>query len=150
MLGKHTATTRVGALLSLTGVHGMNWYRIKTSLVGLKRLATLPEEDKQACIDAYKFFQRMQAGEETKTEDETKAVADYYKVLNNMLSVFDRGEALHPATCSTRISGLVRESTLDRAICDHAGSSTSQDPAESLICWTWAVGEGASRTISRR
>ncbi|MBW2316806.1 MAG: class I SAM-dependent methyltransferase [Deltaproteobacteria bacterium] len=67
----------------------MNWYRIKTALIGLKRLATLPEEDKQACIDAYQFFQRMQAGEETETADETKAVADYYKVLNNMLSVFD-------------------------------------------------------------
>jgi sterol 24-C-methyltransferase len=67
----------------------VNWYRIKTAFIGLKRLAQLPEEDKQACIDAYKFFQRMQAGEETKTEDETKAVADYYKVLNNMLSIFD-------------------------------------------------------------
>ena len=66
----------------------MNWYRTKTALIGLKRLATLPEEDKQACIDAYKFFQRMQAGEKTETEDETRAVADYYKVLNNMLSVF--------------------------------------------------------------
>ena len=31
------------------------------------------------------FLQAM----ETKTEDETKAVAAYYKVLNNMLSVFD-------------------------------------------------------------
>ena len=31
----------------------------------------------------------MQDGEETETADETKAVADYYKVLNNMLSVFD-------------------------------------------------------------
>jgi sterol 24-C-methyltransferase len=31
----------------------------------------------------------MQNGEETKTEDETRAVAAYYKVLNNMLSVFD-------------------------------------------------------------
>ena len=67
----------------------MNWYRIKTSFVGLKRLATLSAEDKQGCIDAYKFFQRMQAGEETKTKDETQAVAAYYKVLNNMLSVFD-------------------------------------------------------------
>ena len=67
----------------------MNWYRIKTSLIGIKRLITLSDEDKQGCIDAYKFFQRMQNGEETKTEDETKAVADYYKVLNNMLSVFD-------------------------------------------------------------
>jgi len=71
------------------GVRKVDWYRIKTSLTGVKRLATLSEEDKQACIDAYKFFQRMQAGEETKTEDETKAVADYYKVLNNMLSIFD-------------------------------------------------------------
>jgi sterol 24-C-methyltransferase len=67
----------------------VDWYRIKTAFIGLKRLATLSQEDKQACIDAYKFFQRMQAGEETSTEDETKAVADYYKVLNNMLSVFD-------------------------------------------------------------
>jgi sterol 24-C-methyltransferase len=67
----------------------VNWYRIKTAFIGLKRLATLSEEDKQACIDAYKFFQRMQDGEKTETEDETKAVADYYKVLNNMLSVFD-------------------------------------------------------------
>ena len=66
-----------------------NWYRTKTSLNGMKRLATLPAEDKQACVDAYKFFQRMQNGEATKTEDETKAVAAYYKVLNNMLSVFD-------------------------------------------------------------
>ena len=66
-----------------------NWYRTKTSFTGIKRLATLPQEDKQACVDAYKFFQRMQDGEETKTEDETRAVAAYYKVLNNMLSVFD-------------------------------------------------------------
>jgi len=70
-------------------VHKVDWYRIKTAFIGLKRLATLPEEDKQACIDAYKFFQRMQAGEKTETEDETKAVADYYKVLNNLLSIFD-------------------------------------------------------------
>ncbi len=67
----------------------MNWYRIETAFIGLKRLATLPEEDKQACIAAYKFFQRMQAGERTDTEDETRAVAAYYKVLNNLLSVFD-------------------------------------------------------------
>ncbi len=67
----------------------MNWYRIKTSLIGIKRLMTLSDEDKQGCIDAFEFFQRMQNGEETKTEDETKAVAAYYKVLNNMLSVFD-------------------------------------------------------------
>jgi sterol 24-C-methyltransferase len=67
----------------------VNWYRIKTSLTGVKRLATLPREDKDACIDAYRFFQTMQDGEETETEDETRAVAAYYKVLNNMLSVFD-------------------------------------------------------------
>ena len=67
----------------------VNWYRIKTSLTGIKRLATLPREDKDACIDAYRFFQRMQDGEETETADETRAVAAYYKVLNNMLSIFD-------------------------------------------------------------
>ncbi len=67
----------------------MNWYRIKTAFAGLKRLAALPAEDKQASIDAFKLLQSMQAGAETRTEDETKAVADYYKVLNNLLSVFD-------------------------------------------------------------
>ncbi|WP_372735600.1 class I SAM-dependent methyltransferase, partial [Nocardioides sp.] len=67
----------------------MDTYRIKTAAIGIKRLATLSPEDKQGCIDAYHFFQRMQAGEPTETADETKAVADYYKVLNNMLSVFD-------------------------------------------------------------
>ena len=67
----------------------MNWYRIKTSFIAMKKLAKLPKEDKQASIDAYEFFQRMQAGEETKTEDETKAVADYYKVLSDILSIFD-------------------------------------------------------------
>ena len=70
-------------------IYFMNWYRIKTSFIGIKRLITLSKEDKQACIDAYKFFQSMQNGAQTKTEDETKAVAAYYKVLNNMLSVFD-------------------------------------------------------------
>lgn len=67
----------------------LDTYRIKTVFTGLKRLATMPAADKQAGIDAYKFFQRMQAGEPTETADETKAVADYYKVLNNVLSVFD-------------------------------------------------------------
>ena len=52
-------------------------------------MAELSDEDKQACIDAYKFFQRMQDGAPTQTADEMKAVADYYKVLNNLLSVFD-------------------------------------------------------------
>jgi sterol 24-C-methyltransferase len=67
----------------------LNWYRIKTALGGLKRLTELSDADKQACIDAFKFFQSMQDGEPTETADETKAVAAYYKVLNNMLSVFD-------------------------------------------------------------
>ncbi len=67
----------------------MNWYRLRTAVGGLRRLAELTDEDKQACVDAYRFFQRMQAGEPTETAEETKAVADYYKVLNNMLSIFD-------------------------------------------------------------
>lgn len=67
----------------------MNSYRLRTALDGVRRLARLSSEEKQAGIDAFRFFQRMQDGEETRTEDETRAVAAYYKVLNNMLSVFD-------------------------------------------------------------
>jgi hypothetical protein len=29
------------------GVHEVDWYRVKTAFIGVKRLATLPEEDKQ-------------------------------------------------------------------------------------------------------
>ena len=81
----------VGVVFALiaAAVRKMSWYRTKTAFIGLKRLATLSDEDKQAAIDGFKFLQRMQDGEKTETEDETKAVADYYKVLNNMLSVFD-------------------------------------------------------------
>ena len=70
-------------------MNGARRYRAKMALDGVRRLVALSEEDKQACIDAYKFFQRMQAGEQTETADETRAVAAYYKVLNNMLSIFD-------------------------------------------------------------
>ena len=95
-------------------VNYVNWYRIKTSLIGLKRLATLPPEDKQACVDAYKFFQRMQAGEPTETADETKAVADYYKVLNNMLSIFDLEKLYIPPQLDEN-QGLYGNQTLVRA-----------------------------------
>ncbi len=67
----------------------MRWYRLKTAVDGVRRLVSLSEEDKQGCVEAYKFFQRMQAGEQTETADETRAVRNYYKVLNNMLSIFD-------------------------------------------------------------
>lgn len=106
----------------------MDWYRINTAFVGLQRLATLPEEDKQACIDAYKFFQRMQAGEETETADETKAVAAYYKVLNNMLSVFDLEKLYIPpqldASEGLYANQLLCERALlpDLALADPAGS----------------------------
>ena len=100
----------------------MNWYRIKTAFIGLKRLATLPEEDKQACIDAYKFFQRMQAGEKTETEDETKAVADYYKVLNNMLSIFDL-EKLYIPPQLDESEGLYGNQLLMRTSCVEGAES---------------------------
>ena len=44
--------------------------------------------------------------EKTETEDETKAVADYYKVLNNMLSIFDV-EKLYIVATAGRIGGFV-------------------------------------------
>ena len=86
---KRIAAAGIVLALIAAAVRKVSWYRTKTAFIGLKRLATLSEEDKQASIDAFKFLQRMQDGEQTETADETKAVADYYKVLNNMLSIFD-------------------------------------------------------------
>ena len=108
----------------------LDTYRIKTAATGLKRLATLPAEDKQACIDAYRFFQRMQDGEPTETADETKAVADYYKVLNNMLSIFDL-EKLYIPPMLDETKGLYDNQILiEKAV---LGELALQDPADSHL-----------------
>ncbi len=108
----------------------LDTYRIKTAATGLKRLATLPAEDKQACIDAYRFFQRMQDGEPTETADETKAVADYYKVLNNMLSIFDL-EKLYIPPMLDETKGLYDNQILiEKAV---LGELALQDPAGSHL-----------------
>ena len=108
----------------------MNSYRIKTSFIGLKRLATLPAEDKQACVDAYKFFQRMQAGEKTETADETKAVADYYKVLNNMLSVFDLEKLYIPPQLDEKQGLYGNQILIEKAILPELAL---QDPSQSHL-----------------
>jgi len=108
----------------------LNSYRIKTSFIGLKRLATLPAEDKQACVDAYKFFQRMQAGEKTETADETKAVADYYKVLNNMLSVFDLEKLYIPPQLDEKQGLYGNQILIEEAILPELAL---KDPAQSHL-----------------
>jgi len=108
-------------------MHAVKWYRIKTAFIGLKRLATLPEEDKQACIDAYKFFQGMQAGEETRTEDETQAVADYYKVLNNMLSVFDLEKLYIPPQLDDSLGLYGNQLLCERALLKHLALSNPKE-----------------------
>ncbi len=94
----------------------MDLYRIKTAATGIKRLATLPAEDKKAAIDAFQFFQGMQAGEPTETADETKAVADYYKVLNNMLSVFDLEKLYIPPMLDTTKGLYDNQILIEKAI----------------------------------
>ncbi len=108
----------------------MDLYRLRTAATGVKRLATLPAQDKQACLDAYRFFQRMQAGEPTETAEETRAVADYYKVLNNMLSVFDL-EKLYIPPMLDETKGLYDNQVLtERAVLAQLNLS---DPAGSHL-----------------
>ena len=108
----------------------LNTYRVKTAVIGLKRLATLPAEDKQACIDAYKFFQRMQAGEPTETADETRAVADYYKVLNNMLSIFDLEKLYIPPMLDETLGLYDNQILTEKAVLEELKLS---DPASSHL-----------------
>ena len=108
----------------------MNGYRIRTALGGLKRLAQLSAEDKQACIDAYRFFQRMQDGESTETAEETKAVADYYKVLNNMLSVFDLEKLYIPPQLDETLGLYGNQLLVEQAV---LGDLALEDPARSHL-----------------
>ena len=108
----------------------MDWYRIKTAATGVKRLATLPQEDKQSAIDAFQFFQRMQAGEQTETADETRAVADYYKVLNNMLSVFDLEKLYIPPMLDEKQGLYGNQILLEKALLQELAL---KDPANSHI-----------------
>ena len=104
----------------------MMWYRIKTAFQGLSRLASLPAEDKQACIDAYRFFQRMQDGEETRTEDETAAVAAYYKVLNNLLSVFDLEKLYIPPQLDDSLGLYGNQLLCEQAVLEELNLQTPQ------------------------
>uniref|UniRef100_A0A7S2WHT3 Methyltransferase domain-containing protein n=1 Tax=Mucochytrium quahogii TaxID=96639 RepID=A0A7S2WHT3_9STRA len=76
-------------LLYRMGAFQLSLYRLKTAASGVKRLLSMPEKDKLQCIAAYEFFQKMQAGEKTKTEDETMHVRNYYNVLNEIMSIAD-------------------------------------------------------------
>jgi len=96
----------------------MRWYRFKTAVDGLRRLMALSEEDKQGCVDAYKFFQRMQAGEQTETADETRAVRDYYKVLNNMLSIFDLEKLYIPPQLDEKLGLYGNQLLCEQAVLD--------------------------------
>ena len=108
----------------------MDLYRIKTAATGIKRLATLSDEDKQSAIDAFQFFQGMQVGEPTQTADETKAVADYYKVLNNMLSVFDLEKLYIPPMLDTTKGLYDNQILIEKAI---LAELNLQDPAGSHL-----------------
>jgi len=104
----------------------VNLYRARTAVDGLRRLAALPADDKQACIDAYKFFQRMQAGEQTETADETAAVAAYYKVLNKLLSVFDLEKLYIPPQLDDSLGLYGNQLLCEQAVLDALALS---DPA---------------------
>lgn len=108
----------------------MNWYRIRTALVGLKRLVELSDEDKQAGIDAYEFFHRMQAGERTETADETKAVADYYGVVNNLASVFDLEKIYFPPELDESRGLYENQLLCERALLEDLGL---EDPNRSHL-----------------
>ncbi|MCA9529593.1 MAG: methyltransferase domain-containing protein [Myxococcales bacterium] len=96
----------------------MSWYRVKTAFTGVQRLMALSEADKRACIDAFKFLQKMQDGAPTETADETRAVADYYKVLNNMLSVFDLEKLYIPPQLDTQQGLYGNQLLVERAVLD--------------------------------
>ncbi len=108
----------------------LDTYRLRTAATGLKRLATLTDEDKAACIEAYRFFQRMQAGEQTETAQETKAVADYYKVLNNMLSVFDLEKLYIPPLLDDTVGLYDNQILTEKAV---LGELALADPANSHL-----------------
>ena len=108
----------------------MNLYRVRTALGGIKRLTELSSDEKQACIDAFRFFQRMQAGERTDTADETRAVADYYKVLNNLLSVFDLEKLYIPPQFDERVGLYENQLTCEKAVLDDLAL---KDPAGSHL-----------------
>ncbi|CAN5432530.1 hypothetical protein BH11ACT8_BH11ACT8_05060 [soil metagenome] len=105
-------------------------YRVRTAVTGLRRLATLPAEDKQAGLAAYQFFQRMQAGEQTETAAETQAVADYYKVLNNMLSIFDLEKLYIPPMLDETVGLYDNQILTEKAVLAELGLA---DPARSHL-----------------
>ena len=99
---------------------GLSWYRIKTAIVGLKRLFFLPRQQKLACIEAYAFLQRIQtANATTKTEEETIAVTNYYNVLNEVLSIADIEKMYIPPLLNAHEGLYANQLLCEKAVFEH-------------------------------
>ncbi len=61
-------------------------------------------------------FNECRRAKKTRTEDETKAVADYYKVLNNMLSVFDLEKLYIPPQLDASLGLYGNQLLCERAV----------------------------------
>lgn len=72
----------------------------------------------------------MQAGEPTETAGETQAVADYDKVLNNRLSVFDLETLYIPPMLDTTKGLYDNQILIEKAILT---ALVQQDPANSHL-----------------
>jgi hypothetical protein len=69
--------------------NNVSYYQLTTATTGVKRLLSMPQDDIDKCIDAYKYLQVVSANNNSDTEEETEHVRAYYNVLNEILSIAD-------------------------------------------------------------
>ena len=80
------------AYLCATGSHWTTVYQVRAAVVGVSQLFSLPQEDIDACVEAYRYLQKGTsdlAGAATDSAEETEHVRRYYKVLQPLLAIAD-------------------------------------------------------------
>ena len=77
------------AYISYTVYINVSWYQLKTAYTGVGRLLSMPQEDIDKCIEAYKYLQVVSVNNDSDTAVETEHVRAYYNVLNEVLSIAD-------------------------------------------------------------
>ena len=80
------------AYLCATGSHWTTVYQVRAAVVGVSQLFSLPQEDIDACVEAYRYLQKgtsALAGAATDSAEETEHVRRYYKVLQPLLAIAD-------------------------------------------------------------
>ena len=93
-----------------------SWYRLTTATQSIKNLLSLPQEDIDACIVAYQYLQN--GTRNTDTDETTRHVRAYYKVLQEVLAVADIEKMYIPPQLNSKLGLFGNQLLIEQRIAE--------------------------------